>query len=63
MKMNMPLVGALVTGALIGAAAGVLFAPYKGAKSRRKIARQSRRIAEDLKGKFNSIPRPAEYVL
>jgi len=41
-----------VVGAAVGAALGILFAPDKGAETRRKISEQGNDLADDLKDKF-----------
>ncbi len=43
----------VVAGAAAGAILGVLFAPAKGAATRRLIAQKTEKQAEDLKDKFN----------
>ncbi len=43
----------LVAGVVIGATLGVLFAPDKGTKTRKKISKLSDEYAEEMKQKFN----------
>lgn len=43
---------AFAAGALVGAIAGVLFAPDRGSETRRKIAEQGRKIADSMKDKI-----------
>lgn len=45
----------VLAGVAVGAAAGILFAPEKGSKTRRKILRKSQDSLEDLKEKFDDL--------
>ena len=58
------IIGAVIVGTLIGATLGILFAPYKGSKTRNKIATGAKDLTEDLvkkmKTKANSFAKKAE---
>ena len=45
----------VLLGVGIGALLGILFAPHKGSKTRRKIMNKGQNYAEELKGKFDSL--------
>ncbi len=53
MNKNSKLLLALAAGVAAGAVLGVLFAPDKGSETRKKIKDGGRKMADDVKEKFN----------
>ena len=49
------MIGALLIGAAIGGVLGILFAPDKGSKTRKKIFNEGEDITDTLKEKFNAL--------
>ena len=54
MKTEKFLLGALA-GIAVGAVLGILFAPGKGSKTRKKISKKGENLVDSLKDKFNEI--------
>jgi gas vesicle protein len=44
----------IVTGVAIGALGGILLAPRKGEKTRKKMMKHAKDIADDVKGKIST---------
>jgi gas vesicle protein len=53
MRKTTEILTALVAGAAAGAVVGILFAPRKGTKTRRKISQEGQRIANDVTEKIH----------
>ena len=53
-------IGALLVGAALGAALGILFAPAKGKKTRKKWAAKAEDFSQDLKEKLDSFMEEAK---
>ncbi len=54
------IVGALLIGAVVGAALGILFAPEKGSETRKKISGKTDDLSDALKEKFNALVEEAK---
>lgn len=54
MKSTQKILTAAVAGAVIGAVAGILFAPDKGSETRKKIVDQGRKAGDSLKDAIDS---------
>ena len=53
-------IGALMAGAAIGAALGILFAPDKGLATRKKISSKGEELSDALKEKFSAFMEEAK---
>ena len=45
----------VLSGITAGALVGILFAPAKGKKTRKRIVSKSKHLADDMKGKFDEL--------
>lgn len=53
MNTTSKMLAAMAVGAAVGAIAGIMLAPDKGSETRRKLKEQGKRVADNLKDKFN----------
>lgn len=54
MNNTLKITVAVAAGAVVGAALGILFAPEKGSEIRKKIADQGKKIADNVKERFEA---------
>lgn len=54
MNTTSKMLAAMAVGAAVGAIAGIMLAPDKGSETRRKLKEQGKRVADNLKDKFNN---------
>jgi len=49
------ILAALIIGAAVGAAFGILYAPDKGSETRKKINEEGKKMSDAIKDKFNKM--------
>ena len=59
-NVNGKVLGAVIVGTILGGAIGLLFAPYKGSRTRNRIARRSKDLTNKLKDEANTLLMKAE---
>ena len=55
MNSKIKMLTALAAGIAVGGALGILFAPNKGSKTRRKTKKGSEKLVDNVKGKFKKM--------
>lgn len=59
-NVNGKVMGAVLVGTILGATIGLLFAPYKGSRTRNRIARRSKDLSNKMKEEGNALLIKAE---
>ena len=55
MNRSSKIIAAFIAGAAVGAVLGILFAPDKGAETRKKINEEGKKMSDALKGKLDEM--------